>query len=78
MGASLRFEAEASGFPEDFSFDLNTVEETWDYVKIGEATFLLPVSAEVVSLFAHGNWSRVSLKFKNHRHFDASTIVIFH
>jgi hypothetical protein len=53
--------------------------ETWHYVRIGDETFLLlPVSAEVVSLFAHGNGARVSMQFKNHRHFDASTNVIFH
>lgn len=76
-GHVMRFEAEAAGFPEDFEFDRSTAVETWDYVKIEESTFLLPVRAEIVSLNASGGWWRVTVEYKNHRHFEASTNVSF-
>jgi hypothetical protein len=47
-------------------------------VKIGDSTFLLPVGAEIVALNASGAWSRVTVEYKNHRHFEASTNVTFH
>jgi hypothetical protein len=77
-GHVRRFEAEAAGFPEDFELDRSTAVETWDYVKIGDSTFLFPVGAEIVALNASGTWSRVTVEYKNHRHLEASTNVTFH
>jgi hypothetical protein len=77
-GHVRRFETETAGFPKDFPMERVTVVETWDYVKIGDATFLVPVDAEIVALTANGVWSRVVVEFRNHRHFDASTNIIFH
>ena len=75
-GHVLRFEAESSGFPQDFPMDRSIGVETWDFVKIGGESFLLPVSAEIVSLSPNGNWSRVTVEYTNHRHFEASSNLI--
>ena len=52
---------------------------SWGDVKIGEVTYLLPVAED-------GTWHNgsagdtwhVTVKYKNHRHFEAATSVKFH
>ncbi len=77
-GNMIRYEEEAIGFPEDFGIDRHTVVESWDYVKIGEATHLLPVGVEIMGRGVDGYWSRVTVEYKNHRHFETSTNIMFH
>jgi hypothetical protein len=74
----IRYEEEAAGFPEDFNTDRHTVVESWDYVRIGDATHLLPVRVEIMGHRADGSWGRENVEYKNHRHFEASTNLIFH
>jgi hypothetical protein len=47
-GDVLQFEEEAFGFPKGFAFVSRHQVMTWDYVKIGEASHWLPVSAEFI------------------------------
>ncbi len=74
----MQFEQEAHEFPKGFGLD--PVHETvkWDYVKIGERSFLLPVSAEVFGGFVRERLWHVVMEYKNHRHFEAATSVTFH
>ena len=51
--------------------------QSWDYVKIGDATYLLPISAEFVARRLDGSAGRVRVEYKNHRHFEAATSVTF-
>jgi hypothetical protein len=77
-GNVIQLEEEAVGFPAAFDFAHRTEEVSWDYVKIGDASHLLPVAANFVVLYANGSRFRVDIEFRNHRHFESSTNVTFH
>jgi hypothetical protein len=76
-GNVVRYREEASGYPENFGLDRATVMQAWDYVKIGGETWLLPVSFEFVGRRSDGNSTRVSVEYRNHRHFEAAASVTF-
>ena len=76
-GNVVRYEEEASGFPEKFGKDRGTVTESWDYMKIGDVAYLLPVSAEIGARRSDGSAGRVDVEYKNHRHFEAATSITF-
>ena len=48
---------------------------TWDYVKIGDASYLLPVGYEFIGGFTRESLWHVVVEYKNHRHFESSTGV---
>lgn len=73
----VRYEEEAIGYPEDFGIDRHTVVESWDYVRIGDAVHLLPVRVEITGRGATGYWVRDSVEYKNHRHFEASSNLVY-
>jgi hypothetical protein len=77
-GNLMEFEENASGFPSDFKFAERRERVSWDYVRIGDASHLLPVSATFTVLYSNGIRYRVEVQFRNHRHFEASTDVTFH
>jgi hypothetical protein len=76
-GNIIQLDEEASGFPQELEFAQRNEEVSWDYVKIGEATHLLPIGATFVVLYSSGSRSRVEVTYKNHRHFEASTNITF-
>ena len=76
-GAVVYFETVAREFPKGFGADPYTFAMKWDYVKIGDASHLLPVSAEIFGGFVRGDLWHVVVEFKNHRHFEASTKVTY-
>ncbi len=77
-GRMIRFEAEATGFPKGFNLVQRNEVETWDYVKIGEASHLLPVSADFIWRMPNGALYRVAIEYKNHRRTsEASTNLTF-
>jgi hypothetical protein len=76
-GSVIQFEKEESGFPDRFGpVDLKETM-SWDYVKIGDALHLLPVASDYLFTFAGGYTSHITVEYKNHRHFEASTNVTF-
>jgi hypothetical protein len=76
-GNLIYFEIEANGFPKGWAGGHSKETEAWDYVRIGDASYLLPVSTEITNdLTRDGAW-RVTVEYKNHRHFEASTDVTF-
>lgn len=75
-GRIAQFVEDASDFPPGFGFAERTEQVTWDYVKIGDASHLLPVRAEFLVLYASGERWRVEVEYKNHRHFEASTNLV--
>jgi hypothetical protein len=77
-GNMIRLEEEAYGFPADFELARRNEEVSWDYVKTGSATHLLPVAANFVILYASGARTRIEVEYKNHRHFEASSEITFH
>jgi hypothetical protein len=76
-GNVVRFEEEAHEFPKGFGADPLTQTTTWDYVKIGEGSYLLPVATEIFGGFTRGDLWHVVVEYKNHRHFEASTNLKF-
>lgn len=77
-GNLIYFESEAKEFPKWFDSDPLKAIDSWDYVKIGDAAYLLPVACEMFGGFARENPWHVTVEYKNHRHFEASTNVTFH
>lgn len=76
-GTVVRYQEEAAGFPEKFGKDRGTLTQSWNYVKIGDATYLLPISAEFESRRSDGSAGVVRVEYKNHRHFEAAATVTF-
>lgn len=77
-GAVVRLEQEAHEFPKGFGADPLSETLTWDYVKIGEASYLLPVGEEIFGGFVRQDLWHVVVEYKNHRHFEAAANVTFH
>jgi hypothetical protein len=49
----------------------------FEYVKIGDASYLLPVSAEFSWRYLSAKPRRIVITYKNYRHFEASTKIAF-
>ncbi len=77
-GNVIQFDEETAGFPAGFGLANRREEVSWDYVKIGDATHLLPIGANFEVAYSNGNRARVDVEYKNHRHFEASTNITFH
>jgi len=76
-GDVLRFEDEAHEFPKGFGADSLTQSVTWDYVSIGDRSFLLPVATEIFGGFTQADLWHVVVEYKNHRHFETATQIKF-
>ena len=76
-GSVIRFEGEADEFPKGFGADPWTTTVSWDYVKTGDGTHLLPVAMDIFGGFVKADLWHVTVEYKNHRHFQASTHVTF-
>ena len=77
-GNVIQFKQEAHEFPKGFDADAWAQTITWDYVKTGDGTYLLPVAVDMLGGFTKGELWHVTVEYKNHRHFKASTSVTFH
>jgi hypothetical protein len=77
-GNIIKLEEDATGFPDEFEFAQRKEEVTWDNVKIGDASHLMPVAANFMVLYAAGSRWRVEVEYRNHRHFETSTNITFH
>jgi hypothetical protein len=77
-GDLVQFEEEAADLPKGFGFLQRNEVLTWGEVTISGVTHLLPVSAEFIwRINSRGDLSRVTVEYRNHRHFEASTNVSF-
>jgi hypothetical protein len=77
-GNVIQLDEKADGFPSDFEFVQREEKVSWDYVKIGDVSHLLPVGANFVVQYSSGAWWRVEVEYKNHRHFESSTNLTYH
>jgi hypothetical protein len=73
----VRFEEEAIDFPKNFGNDTWTEAATWDSVRIGDESYLLPVAFETVIGNSSDYLFRAVVEYSNHRHFQASADVKF-
>lgn len=76
-GNLVQHEEDASEFPKGFGMDPNRLIVNWDYVKIGESSYLLPVSWESFGGFVKEDLWHLTVEYKNHRHFEAKTGITF-
>ena len=76
-GRVVRLDEEAGHFPDEFPFAQRNEEVSWDYVKIGDASHWLPVTANFVVLYSSGARWRVEVEYRNHRHSESSTNIPF-
>lgn len=77
-GNVFQLDEDSRGFPDEFEFAEREEHLFWDYVKIGEETYLLPVRATCLASYFSGTRYRIEVEFKNHRHFESSTNLTFH
>ena len=77
-GNVIQLDEEARGFPMGLEFSERQEHVSFDYVKIGQDSHLLPVRAGFLVLYNSGTRYRVEVEYKNHRHFETSTNVTFH
>ena len=77
-GNVIQLDEEASEFPAEFEIVQRQEQVSWDYVKIGDESHLLPVAADFVVFYSSGRRWRVEVEYRNHRHFEASTSITFH
>jgi hypothetical protein len=77
-GHAIQLEEDATGFPGDWELRDRKEQVTWDSVRIGDATHLLPVAAEFVFLYSSGARQRITVAYSNHRRFEASSTVEYH
>lgn len=73
----IRLEVEAVDFPKSFGNDTWTEASSWDSVKIGDESYLLPVAFETVIGSSSADLVGAVVEYKNHRHFEASADVTF-
>lgn len=74
-GKVLQFEEEAFGFPKRFAFVTRHQVMTWGYVKIGDVSYWLPVSAEFIWTHTTPKRNRTVAEYRNHRHFESTTDI---
>jgi hypothetical protein len=77
QGNLILFDIETSDFPKGFAVLPTREITTWDYVKIGDASFLLPVSYELFGGPKHDGPWHVTVEYRNHRHFESSSNLTF-
>ena len=76
-GSMIQYEEEANGYPKGFAVQSFKQTISWDYVKIGDASYLLPVAMDFSLGFSSGDPWHISVEYKNHRRFEAATSVTF-
>jgi hypothetical protein len=76
-GKILQVHDRSEKFPPDFEFQAREEHFTWDYVKIGESSHLLPVHAQFTVTYRDGVRYRVDVDYRNHRHFEANSNLTF-
>ena len=77
-GSMIQYEEEAAGYPKGFAVQLFKQTVSWDYVKIGDSSYLLPVSLDMFLGFSSDDPWHISVEYKNHRRFEADTSVTYH
>jgi hypothetical protein len=77
-GNVLQLDWASTGFPAAFGFVEAKNETIWDYVKIGDASHLLPVSSDDMVHYSAGQLESVKVQYTNHREFEAASTITFH
>jgi hypothetical protein len=73
----IRLESNSQVFPSAFPISATGKQISWDFVKIGDATHLLPVSAEITVVLSSGEMRMSKHEYRNHRHFEAASNITY-
>jgi hypothetical protein len=73
----VQVEVEAVDFPRGFPNDTWKGSSAWQPVRIGDESYLLPVTFEFVIGSSTGDLFRAEVEYKNHRHFEAAANIKF-
>ena len=74
----LRVEMQAYAIPEEFPLDKVESATDYEYVRLGERQFLLPVHAETLScLRGTNNCSRNTIDFRNYHKYAGESVITF-
>jgi hypothetical protein len=76
VGELLQFEEDAT-LAKGFGFIQRHQVMTWDNVKIGDASHWLPVAADFIWSYANDSLLRISIEYKNHRHFESASNITY-
>jgi hypothetical protein len=76
LKAIMRVETQTTGFPKPMNLALVEERISWGFVTIGEASHLLPISAQRLKVTRSGA-ILIKQEYKNHRHFESSTNITF-
>ena len=74
---AMRLETDSQAFPKTFPISATEKQVSWDFVKIGDATHLLPVAAEIRVVLSTGEMRLAKHEYKNHRHFEAASNITY-
>ena len=74
----LRIEMQTYRMPKEFTFDKVESAVDYDYVRLGERQFLLPVHAETLTCVrGTSNCSRNVIDFRNYRKYSGESTITF-
>ena len=76
-GNLIQFEEEVSGFPKGSGLVESKKSVSWDTVRIGDDSYLLPVAGDYVFVLSPKEVWHITVEYTHHRHFEASTNVTF-
>jgi hypothetical protein len=75
-GNVLQMEIQAVGTPPELGGGISEIS-SWDHVRIGDASWLLPIATDFVWITPRGETWHVAAQYRNHRHFEASADITF-
>ena len=71
----VHFEMQSIDFPKSFPGDTWTAATTYDYRPIGDQSYLLPVTYEMVLGTSTSELWKAQVEYRKHRHFEAAAKV---
>ncbi len=74
-GNVLQVDEKATVFPKGYVFSEMDRQAVWDNVKVGDASHLLPVSADEIVRYTSGQLEWVNLKYTNVKNYEAAQAV---
>jgi hypothetical protein len=75
-GEVLQMQYRDSGMPRELGGDIRVAYE-WEFITIGGASYFLPATEDFAFVAPNGDSWHIFVQFKDHRHFESSTVVTF-
>jgi hypothetical protein len=75
-GEVLQMEYRDNGMPHELGRDTR-IAYSWESITISDASYFLPATADSSWVAPNGDSWHIFVQFKDHRHFESSTVVTF-